>query len=289
MVFARNFGLSIATVFIIVMVIFLITFLFIFNFASDALIANIQEKVDVSVYLKEDVSIDNILSVKADLAKIPEIKDIKYVSKEEVLAQFIEKHKNDPVLMESLAEVGENPFLATLNIKAWQASQFEQVSKFLENYGKKDLIEKIDYYERKPVIDKIFSVTSGVNRAGIISGIVLAVIAILVALNTIRITICSLSEEIKTMRLVGASGWFIRGPFLIQGAVAGVLATLTAFLISFGLSYILDPKIKTIAPDISSFGLFMKNFWNLFLIQLLTGIGLGVIASGIAVRRYLKI
>ena len=210
--FSRNIGLSIATIFVMVMVIFLITFLFLFNTASKILTSSIQEKVDISVYFKKEVLPERILEVKSDLAQIPDVKEVEYVSEGQALEKFIERHRDDPLLMESLTEVGENPFLTSLNIKAWQASQYEQVSKFLETSSYKNLIEKVDYYQRKPVIDKIFSITSAVNKIAFFLIVVLGLIAVLVALNTIRIAIYNSKEEIATMRLVGASNWFIRGP-----------------------------------------------------------------------------
>jgi len=287
--FSRNIGLSIATIFVMVMVIFLITFLFLFNTASKILTSSIQEKVDISVYFKKEVLPERILEVKSDLAQIPDVKEVEYVSEGQALEKFIERHRDDPLLMESLTEVGENPFLTSLNIKAWQASQYEQVSKFLETSSYKNLIEKVDYYQRKPVIDKIFSITSAVNKIAFFLIVVLGLIAVLVALNTIRIAIYNSKEEIATMRLVGASNWFIRGPFLIQGAVAGIFATLIALLVTFGICYGLNSKIGAIAPNLSSFALFFNNFWILLLIQFVSGVGLAIFFSMIAIKRYLEI
>jgi len=243
----------------------------------------------MTVYFKTDVAVEKILDVKSDVAKLPEVKDIEYVPKEEALTAFVEKHKDDPLIMESLREVGDNPFPASLNIRAQQASNYEQIAGFLAGYYQKDLIEKVDYYERKPVIDQIFSTTSSINRGGVILGIVLAVIALLVTMNTIRIAISNSSEEIETMRLVGASNRFIQGPFLVQGVIAGSIAALISFLAFFFLAYGLDDKVKLIAPSISAYGLFLQNFWTLLFFQLLIGVGLVMISSAIAVRKYLKV
>jgi len=281
--------LSIATILIMVVVISLATLLFLLNPASKILISGLQEKVDISVYFREDVLLEDIWEVESEISRIPEVKNIEYVSKEQALEKFIEKHRDDPVLMESLTEVGYNPFLASLNIKAWQASQYEQVTNFLETGPFRNLIDKVDYHQRKPVIEKVFSVTSGINKVGIFFSIIFGAIAILVAFNTIRIAIYNSSEEISIMRLVGASNWFVRGPFLIQGAIVGFIATLITLIITFGICYGLDSKIRVIAPEISIFSLFLSNFWALILIQLATGIGLGILSSFIAVRKYLKI
>ncbi len=287
--FSRNISLGLATIFIMVIVISLPTFLFLLNPASKILISDIKEKVDISVYFNEDASLEDISLVNSAVSKIPEVEEVEYISKEQTLERFIEKHKDDPVLMESLTEVGNNPFLSSLNIKAWQASQYEQVTKFLETGPFGNLINKVDYHQRKPVIEKIFSIISNVNKAGILFASVLGIIAILVAFNAIRIAINNSEEGIKVMRLVGASNWFIRGPFLVQGVIIGSLAALIALLTTLGLCFLISPKIKLIVPEISIFSLFVSNLGALILIQLATGIGLGVISSMIAIRKYLKI
>jgi len=287
--FSRNIGLSIATILIMVMVISLATLLFLLNPASKILISGLQEKVDISVYFREDALPGDIQEVELEISRIPEVKNIEYVSREQALEKFIEKHKEDPVLMESLTEIGYNPFLASLNIKAWQVSQYEQVANFLETGPFENLIDKVDYHQRKPVIEKVFSITSGINKVGVFFSIIFGAIAVLIAFNAIKIAIYNSSEEISIMRLVGASNSFARGPFLIQGAIVGFIATLITLIITFGICYGLDSKIRVIAPELSIFSLFLSNFWALILIQLATGIGLGVLSSFIAVRKYLRI
>src|SRR4030042_4425101 len=287
--FSRNIGLSMATIFIMIMVISLVTMLFLLKPVSDILIGNVQKRVDVSVYLKEDVNTDQIMELRSELSKIPEVKEINYVSKEEALETFIEMHKDDPVLIESLTEVGYNPFLASLNIKAWEASQYEQVANFLESDSFQNLIDKVAYYQRKPVIEKVFALANGVNKVGFFLGIIFGAIAVLLFFNTVRIAIHSSKEEISIMRLVGASNWFIRGPFLVQGVIVGFIAVIITLLITFCFSYFLNSKIMSLAPEINLWEIFISNLLILLLIQLATGVGLGIISSYIAVRKYLKI
>ena len=287
--FFRNAGLGAATIFVMVMVIFLVTMLWLLNPASEILVENIQEKVDVSVYFKKDAQAEEILQAKSEITKISEVREVEYVSKEQALEKFIERHKDDPTLMESLTEVGENPFLASLNIKAQQASQYEQVASFLESSDFSGIIDKVDYHQRKPVIDKVISMTNNINKFGIVLGIVLGVIAVLIAYNTIRLAIYNSSREISTMRLVGASNWFIRGPFLIQGIIVGVLAGLITLIITFGVSYGFNAKVASILSGVSMMSLFLSNFWTIILIQFVTGTGLGIISSMIAIRKFLKV
>ena len=91
------------------------------------------------------------------------------------------------------------------------------------------------------------------------------------------------------MRLVGASNWFVRGPFLIQGILAGGIAAIIAFILTFLFSYGADSRLAFVLPGISLFGIFLKGAFSLLLVQLGTGVGLGAVSSLIAIRKYLKI
>jgi len=193
------------------------------------------------------------------------------------------------VIMESLEEVGGNPLLSSLNIKAFEATQYANISSFLDSASFKELIAKVDYDEKKPAIDKMFSLTSTISTTGIALSIVLALVAVLIAFNTVRIAIYNSHDEIETMRLVGASNWFIRGPFLVQGMMAGVLAVLITFFV-FGVAlWFLSPKIDMVIPGLNLFSYFFGSFFMVILLQLAAGVGLGACASWLAIRKYLKV
>lgn len=287
--FRRQTGASLATCFIMVLTISLITSLFIFQKTSQFLISSLEEKIDISVYFKEYSEEEDILRVKDKLSGIPEVKEIKYISKEEALEKFTQRHKEDKILIESLREIGLNPFVASLSIKAFNASQYGQISQILENSNFQNIIDKVDYYERKTVIERIFSITSNLNRAGIFFSLILGLIAILVTFNTIRLTIYNSREEIKIMRLVGASNWFIRGPFLVQGALAGIFAVLITLLILAPSFYFLSPKIEILFPGLNIYSYFSNNFLIILSIQFIFGIGMGIIPSLVAIRKYLEV
>ncbi len=287
--FRRNSGLSLATIFILVMTISLITSLFLLQKTSSFLITSLTEKVDMAIYFSEEPSVEDIIAIQEELFSLPEVKNLEYVSKEEALEKFTERHKSEEVIMESLTEVGGNPLLSSINIKAFEASQYAAISSFLDNASFRDLITKVDYYQKKPAIEKVFSLTSSISMTGIILSIVLAVVAVLIAFNTVRIAIYNSRDEIETMRLVGAANWFIRGPFMVQGVISGALAVLITFLLfSVGILF-LSSKIEIIIPGLALSAYFFSNFFVILLIQLTAGVGLGVLSSWIAVRRYLKI
>ncbi|OIP76725.1 MAG: hypothetical protein COW72_02795 [Candidatus Nealsonbacteria bacterium CG18_big_fil_WC_8_21_14_2_50_37_10] len=290
--FSRDGDIAAANIFIMTMTILLATSLFLFKDISQILISAIREKADISVYFKTAAQEEDILNIQGELSKIPEVKDVEYVSKEKALEDFIQRHKDNQVLMGSLEEVGGNPFLAALNVRAFEASQYQAVVNFLDATLEpvyQNLIEKVDYYQRKPVIERIFALTSGAGKVGISLSIVLAIVAILVAFNTIRLAILNQAEEIKIQRLVGASNWFIRGPFLVQGAISGIISTLISLLIFALICWFLGPKIEFLFSGLNVWKFFTGNFFTIILIQLSTGILLGAISSSIAIRKYLKV
>ena len=151
------------------------------------------------------------------------------------------------------------------------------------------MIAKVDYSQKKPVIERLFSLTSNINTTGIVLSIILALVAVLIAFNTVRIAIYNSKEEIETMRLVGASDWFIRGPFMVQGIISGLWAVLITFLIFSAAVYFLSPKVAIIVPGLNLSSFFFSNFLVILLLQLAAGVGLGVIASWLAVRKHLII
>ena len=286
--FIRDGGPSLATIFIILIPVALLSSLLILKEAKRALIFSLQEKADFSVYFKEEAKEEEILYLKEEISKLPEVRQVKYISKEEALQNFIQKHGQNPSLMEALREVGKNPFFASLTIKAGEASQYEAILKFFENSHLKDSIAKIDYYEKKPLIEKIFSLTSNINKVGLIFFVLMSFLALLMTFNTIRLSIIKQKEEIKIQKLVGASNWFIRGPFFVQGIISGFLAGIICFLI-FGLvSYFLDPKIKFFFPEFNLLLYFKSKILILLLIQIALGILIGVNSSLLAIRKYLK-
>lgn len=287
--FTRDGVISVATIFILVMAIFLGSTLFLLKEVSQFLILALKEKIDISVYFKENSSQEDILKAKEEISKIPEVKKVEYISREMAFQNFVERHKDEPFLMEALKEVGGNPFLAALNIKASEVGQYEKIVQFLKNPSFEDLIEKIDYHQRKPIIERLFSLTSFGQKTGIFLSFTLMILAILVTFNTIRLAILNLAEEIKIQRIVGASNWFIRGPFLVQGAISGIFAALISFLIFNLVFWILTPKIEILFPGLNLFNLLTKNLKFLIPLQIFTGIGLGVISSLIAIRKYLKV
>lgn len=289
--FYRNKGISIAAIFVLVVTIILVTNLFFFRGMAGYLTSEIQNKIDITAYFKEDAKEEDILAVKDQIIKTsPDIKNIEYVSREQALELFNEKHQGNAVLIKSLEQVGDNPFLPSLNITTnGDPLQYESVSNILQTSDYSKLIDKVDFSQKKDTIRKVYSITSNINKFGIVLSVILIIVAILVVFNTIKLAIENSKEEISTMKVVGASDWFIRGPYIIQGAVYGIIAFLICFLITGLFTYVLSPEIEILLPGFNAFNYFLTNCWILVSIQLGFGVGVGVISSFVVVKKYLEV
>lgn len=289
--FYRNKGISIATIFVLVITIVLFTTLFLIHGISNNVILQVQSKIDITAYFKAETSEESILNARDEILKnSSDIKTIQYVSKEDALDNFLQKHQDDPVLTSALTQVGGNPFLPSLNITTTgDASQYEKINTVLQGEQFTGLIEKVDYSQKKDIIDKVFSITSTINKFGLGLAIVLVLVATLVVFNTIKLAIDSSKDEISTMRIVGASSWFVRAPFIIQGAIFGGISFVVCFSITILAVYFLSPGLAMTLAGFSLWNHFWGNIWLIILIQLGFGVILGSAASFIVVQRYLKV
>ncbi len=287
--FWRNKWVSQASIGVMTLTLIVIVSFFMIGGMTAHLIDNLKSRMDISLYFKIDTNENDILKVKSSLEKLKEVKQVSYVSRSDALAAFKKRHKDNPLILQSLEELGSNPLPASLNIQAQDpAIDFPFISQFL-NKNYQALIDKINYQENKDIIARISAFSSGIKKAGLALSLMLTIIVILVTFNTIRLTIYSVRNEIGIMRLVGASNAYIRGPFIVEGIICGILATALSTFICW---LVVQPLSNRISPMLLEFNLyqyFNENIWLIVLIQLTIATILGAFGSYIAVRKYLKI
>ena len=286
--FWRNKWLSSSAVSMMSLAILGITSLLLVNVLINSLTANLEDKIDISVYFNLDTPEDEILEARIDLVKLSEVRSAEYISTEEALKTFKDKHQDNNILMQSLDELDSNPLEASLNIKAQQASQYESIVGFFEQKKYSKIVDKINYLENKAVIARLTSITKSIRQIGLVILLVLAGLAVLVTFNTIRLTIYSSRREIKVMKLVGASNWFAKGPFIVEGALYGVIAAVISLFLLYPFLWYISPKITSYLPGTDLLYFFQANLWGFLLLQLGIGITLGMTSSLVAIRRYLK-
>lgn len=287
---SRNLWLNMATVIIIVISLFTITTMLAIDAVGSHALLVLQEKIDISIQFKDNADEAKILELKKDLENLEDVKSVEYISKEQALIDFQETHKDSEYISQSLEELGENPLFAVLNVKANDINKYNSINEYIignDNY--KDVIEKVNYKENERAIDNLSKILAAVKDGIVGITILFVFISILVSFNTIRLAMYSHKIEIEIMRLVGASNWYIRMPFIIEGAILGAVgAVLTLLIISPSTIYI-SPRITQFLPGFDLYVYLMNNFFNIAALLTLIGISIGVFSSFIAIRRYLKV
>lgn len=292
--FWRNGLLSTATVAIMTLSLLVFVGLILANAVTGTMIDLVKDKIDISVYFKTNAPEDQILNIKDSLEKVSEVKSVEYISSDKALIIFKEVHKDDPAILQSLEELQNNPFQPSLNIKAHDPNKYGTIAAYLEAPELKQYMDNISYSKNQVVIERLVSLISNVNRIGLTVTIILSLIAGLVVYNTIRLVIYSNRDEISIMRAVGASNVLVRGPYVVEGVITGVIAAALSLIILF-LFFVIIPAVYS-SPTYFDFSIpgfnmgsyLAANFGKLLLYELLFGIGVAVISSFFAVRRYLR-
>jgi cell division transport system permease protein len=291
--FWRNAYVSIASVFVIMVALFVIgSTMFIDQLLTTSL-KSLQEKVDINVYFVPTATEEDIESIKTAVEALPDVESVTYTSREDALAKYREQNQNDEIAMQALAELDENPLGANIAIQAKDTSQYESIARFLQE--KRELaspqnpvIDEVNYSRNKEAIDTLTGIIGAVERVSLITMLVLIVAATLITFNTIRLAIYTAREEISIMRLVGASNMFIRGPFMLQGIMYGLVAGIICLLIFYPTMVWLGPLSESFF-DFNLYTYFTSNFSHIFLVLVGSGIVLGLVSSALAVARYLRV
>jgi cell division transport system permease protein len=287
--FKRNSYVTFGTTGVMALVLILFLGLIAVNFLSNVLVTALENKVDVSVYFKQDTTDDAVAEVKKDLESLNTVKTVQFISREEALAMFKERHAQDALIQESLAELETNPLQASLNVKAVDTGQYASIVGFLETHKLRTTIDKINFYENEAVIGRVRSISQSAQQWGFVVTTVLAIIAVLVAFNTVRLTIYNQKSEIEIMRLVGGSNWYIRAPYLVEGSLYGIFAGVLALVVFYITAASISPKVALVMPGVSLIGYFIGNVIQITLLVVVVGVGLGITSSFIAIRRFLRV
>lgn len=290
--FMRSGFTSFASVLIMTITLIVITSLLFVQVALQSSLESIKNQVDVTVYFTQSATEIDIKEIESAVTKIPEVASVDYVSREEALLNFRAKHAKDHLTLQALDELDDNPLGASLNIKAKDPSQYEAISKYFaqETILSKQaltIIDKIDYYQNKLVIDRLTSIITGAKTLGFALSLLFVIISIMITFNTIRLIIYMSREEISVMRLVGANNKYIRGPFMVSGMLVGVFSSVITILLFWPVSFWLGNKMTDfLGVDLWSY--YLHNIFQIFLILILSGVIIGGISSLFAIRRYLK-
>lgn len=286
--FKRNFLLSSATSAILVLSLSVALGIVLFSVVVEGVVTELESKVDVSVYFAQETTESQISEVRRSIERFPEVVEVEYTSRSEALAEFKSRHSGNEVIVQALNELEDNPLEARLAVRAVDANAYEAIAGFVEGRFS-GIISKVNYRENSAIIQRVFSVTNGIRVGGIVLGIVLFIITGMVAYNTIRLAIFSLRDEISVMRLVGASNWYIRGPFVVAGIVNGIIGSALTFGLLYAVVRGVSGSVQQFVPGVDLLAYYQANW--MALLGLIAGLGIftTVFSSAVAIRRYLRI
>lgn len=293
--FWRNGFVSVSSVVVMTITLFVIGSLIFLNAMLESSLTMIKDKVDVNAYFMIDASEESILAVQKVLETLPEVEKVTYTSRDEALARFKERHKDDAIELQALDELGDNPLLASLAIKAKDPSNYESIVAFLDKdestiaQGGTSIIAKKNYNQNKDAIEKLRQVITGIEKFGFVISMVLVASSVIIVFNTIRMAIYISREEISVMRLVGASDAYIRGPFVFEGIMYGLIAGLITLISYYPLAIWLGPATQQFFGNINLFSYYTEHFGQIFVTIMASGIFLGALSSFLAVKKYLRI
>ena len=291
--FWRNGTVSLSSVLVMVIALFVVSSVLFVGALLTSTLNQIKDKVDVNVYFVTGAQESDVLSLQKTLQAMPEVQSVEYVSADQALQAFKDRHTNYQLTLQALSELDSNPLGAVLNIKAKDPSQYESIANFLDSKSLlssdgSPIIESVNYAKNKVAIDRLTSIISSSQKLGLVITLVLVLISILITFNTIRLIIYMSREEISVMKLVGASNTYVRGPFVVTGIMYGVVSALITIILLYPILYYARGFTISFA-GIDLLQYYIKHFGEIFVLLFGAGAVVGGVSSFLAVKRYLQV
>ena len=290
--FSRNAWLTTAATAVMTVTLLVVLTTFTARMIFSDTITQFRQKIDVSVYLKDDVEQSEVNRFAEELGQVPIVTQVEYISKERAREIFSEQNKEELSNLEALGELDGNPLPASLRIKTRDPNQLDALNAVITKPENKELqsSEPSSSGERRAAIDTIANVSQFTEIAGLVTGSIFVVISVMIIFNTIRMAIFNRRDEIEIMKLIGAEKSFVRGPFLVEAGLYGVLAAIVSLILVYTLLF-------TRAGELAAYEIEVQNTLAFFaawpvviiLAQILIGIAIGIFSALLAMRRYLKV
>lgn len=289
--FARNMSTALGSIVTIFLSLLIIGIFIVGGTVVENIISSVESEVSITAFVADDASEADIQSVENYIKGLDGVSSVGFTTKDEALDNFRNSMTSNPEIIEQLD--GQNPLPGSIDVELSDPQLVEQVASsirdndtFKKIYGYDDPAQSLKYGQQ--TVDKLFSLTNYVRYIGIALVALLIFIAMVFINNTIRLAILARRKEIAIMRLVGASNGFIRGPFLMEGALHAVIGSLLAVGALELLRNLALPKIQG-ALQFLPFDLSLNTFLLIYGVLVLAGLLIGLIGSALAMRRYLKV
>ena len=291
--FWRNGVVSLASVLMMTVTLLVIAFLIFMQAVLSFAVGQVSERVDVTIYFAPEATEVEIAELNQKIEENSLVQDTVFTTRDEALEQFLERHAADQLTLAALEELGENPLGASLSIKAAAPSDYDIIisdltSEGLLSIGEDSIIEQVNYQQNQEILRRLQETIGTFRVVGSGLTIFFMVISILITLNTIRLAIYASREEVEIMRLVGAENPYIRGPFVVQGILYGFVSSVLTLAILYPATLWMSEKTAGFFGGLDLYLYYAKNFTQLFIIIVTAGVLLGVVASLLAIRKYLR-
>ncbi|MDE2188219.1 MAG: ABC transporter permease [Patescibacteria group bacterium] len=302
--FWRNGFLSLAAIIVLTLCLLSFGAIMFADVFGRTMLKQVEDKVNITVYFTPTAQDSDVTSFVNTINKLPEVASTTFISSDQALVNFQTKWQNNSLILNSLNEIGNNPFPAALIIKTKLPSEYAGLVNFIqspaaESASGTSVIESVNYGENQVLIDRLGRLIPDVEGAGAIVAILLVLVAVIMTFNTIRLIIYSSRDEISVMRLVGASHAYVRGPFVISGIMYGLVSGILTIFIMAAIVFWSGAIIAhfaglQVANDLASVTsvvsvYFISNIGEISGIILLAGCLLGALSSYLAVKRYLRV
>jgi cell division transport system permease protein len=251
-----------------------------FVYGSSKVIEFFESKPQVTAFFKDEASKENIDAVTSTLNQSGKVSSVKYVSKEEALKIYQAQNKEDPLLLEL---VTKEILPASLEVSTYEIADLTYVADVFKN---EPFVEQVVFY--KDIVATLTSITNAVRQIGIALIILLSTISIILMATIIGFKISQKREEIEIMKLLSATNWYIRWPFLYEGIFYGIFGAVLGWLAATGVLMYVTPMIQTKMGGIPVFPFPYIIMLSLLGIEVGIAIVLGFFSSFLAVLRYLK-
>lgn len=278
----RNKNMAIVSIFAITAMLLILSIFFILVINVNTAAHTIQNDYDsIEVFLKDDVKVDEAQAIADDISTRAGVDEAYYKSRQTAMDEFKERWGENAYLLDSL---NENPLPNSVVI---MISDLEKATDIARLAGEYDGVEDVKFY--KDTVDKLLKATKFVQIAAIIVMVFLIIVSVVVVSNTIKLTVFNRANEISIMKYIGATNWFIRGPFLAEGIIIGIVSA----GVSVGVSAVMYKKIVEVIGDqvfsVLSMPMVPVNFlvYNFAWIFLALGISIGSCGSIISMRKFL--
>jgi cell division transport system permease protein len=291
--FVRNAWLSIAATAVMVVTISIGLGAIVLNATARNAITELSKNLKVSVYLKSDAPAGAQNELKAALIGNQYVSSVDYVSVDQAKKNFSDSFQTDDKLLEGLALVGSDSLPASYEISVNNIEKINEVGEIAKDSKYESAVEEVSLGKTnvKSTIDRAAAAQRFVIKASIIAASIFGAVSVLIIFNTIRMAIFTRSEEIRTMKLIGATPNYIRGPFIIEvclyGIIAGIAANAVVYtgIVSFGSKLANQPEF---AP---TYNHFTQGSTMLTMLAggVLAGILVGIVSSMLAMEKYLKL